>query len=319
MHDPIIALKQAIPYIRMYKGKTFIIKAGGKIIQRRESLDVLAEEVSLLHQLGIRVVLVHGGGPQATEMSQRLGIEPTIVAGRRVTDAQTLEVAKMVYAGSLNVDVLSAFRRHHTKAVGLSGIDGGFITATRRNKKRIEPFPGAEPIEVDFGFVGDIEHVDTSVIDHLLNGDIIPVVSPLACDKNGTVFNINADSVAEAIARAMKAEKLIIMTDADGILKNINDPMSLVSYADAAQLKELRSSGSLQGGMLPKVDACISAVTGGVRRAHIINGVKSGTLLKEVFTNSGCGTMIVDQLQTEMNKEAPTLDERDSKRGLLRA
>lgn len=305
MTEPIIALKQAIPYIRMYKGKTFVVKAGGKVISRRETLNVLVEEVSLLHQLGIRVVLVHGGGPQATELSRRLGIEPTIVAGRRVTDAQTLEVAKMVYAGSLNVDVLSAFRSHHTKAVGLSGVDGGLLTARKRHKKLIEPFPGAEPVEVDFGFVGDIEHVDPSVLEHLLSGDTVPVISPLGCDSEGTVFNINADSVAEAVARALKAEKLLILTDADGILRDVEDPTSLVSYADVAELEALRRSGSLKGGMLPKVDACISAVKGGVWRAHIINGTKPGALLKEVFTNSGCGTMIAAKSDDESAVTAP--------------
>ncbi|MDE2291396.1 MAG: acetylglutamate kinase [Elusimicrobia bacterium] len=301
MSDTIVALRQALPYVRLYKGKVFVVKVGGKVLQKRETLDAVAEELSLLHQVGIKVVLVHGGGPQATELSRRLGLEPTIVAGRRVTDAQTLEVAKMVYAGSLNVDILSAFRAHQTPAVGLSGVDAGLITARRRHKKRIEPFPGAEPVEVDFGFVGDIVHVEAGVVEHILAGGSIPVVASLACDAEGTVFNVNADSIAEALARALHAEKLLVMTDADGILRDVKDPTTLVSHCDAAEAEALRDSGRLSGGMLPKVEACLSALRGGVRKAHVINGLRPGALLTEVFTNAGCGTLIV----REKEKAAP--------------
>lgn len=299
MSDVIGALKQAIPYVRLYKEKVFVVKAGGRVLQKRETLEAVVEEVCLLHQVGVKIVMVHGGGPQATELSKRLGLETTIVAGRRVTDAQTLEVAKMVYAGSLSVDLLSAFRAHETRAVGLSGVDGQLLTARRRHKKLIEPFPGAPKVEVDFGFVGDIESVDPQVLNHILGGNAVPVISPLACDAQGTVFNVNADSIAEAVARALKAEKLIIMTDADGILKDVKDPASLVSYADIAELERLKAGGSLSGGMLPKVDAAVLALKGGVRRAHIINGTRPGALLTEIFTNAGCGTMIVAQKEAQ--------------------
>ncbi|MBI4422642.1 MAG: acetylglutamate kinase [Elusimicrobia bacterium] len=299
MSDVIGALRQALPYVRLYKEKVFVVKAGGRVLQKRETLEALVEEVCLLHQVGVRIVLVHGGGPQATELSKRLGIEPTIVAGRRVTDAQTLEVAKMVYAGSLSVDLLSAFRAHETRAVGVSGVDGGLLTARRRHKKLIEPFPGAPPVEVDFGFVGDIESVDPQVLLHILDGDAVPVISPLACDAEGTVFNVNADSIAEAVARALKAEKLLIMTDADGILRDVANPASLVSYADVADLEALQAAGALSGGMLPKVEGAVAAVQGGVRRAHIINGTRPGALLTEIFTNAGCGTMIVAKKDSE--------------------
>ncbi|MBI5200574.1 MAG: acetylglutamate kinase [Elusimicrobia bacterium] len=299
MSDVIGALKQAIPYVRLYKDKVFVVKAGGRVLQKRETLEALVEEVCLLHQVGVEIVLVHGGGPQATELSKRLGLETTIVAGRRVTDAQTLEVAKMVYAGSLSVDILSAFRLHQTPAVGVSGVDGKLLTAKRRHKKLIEPFPGAPAVEVDFGFVGDIESVDPQVLNHILQGDAVPVISPLACDEQGTVFNINADSIAEAVARALKAEKLIVMTDTDGILKDPKDPFSLVSYADIAEVEQLKADGAISGGMLPKVDGAMAALKGGVRRAHIINGTRPGALLTEVFTNAGCGTMLVAKKECE--------------------
>lgn len=299
MSDPIHALRQAIPYIRLYKDKVFVVKVGGHIIQRRETLESLVEEICLLHQVGVKVVVVHGGGPQATEMQRRLGIEPNIVAGRRVTDAQTLEVAKMVYAGSLSVDILSAFRLHQTPAVGVSGVDGGLITARRRHKKLIEPFPGAEAVEVDFGLVGDIVSVDTAILRQLLDGGSVPVVSPLACDAVGTVFNINADSIAEALARGLRAEKLLILTDTDGILKDVKDPASLVSYCDIAEVELMRAQGQLSGGMLPKVEGALSALRGGVRRAHIINGARQNALLTEIFTNAGAGTMIVARKEND--------------------
>lgn len=299
MTDSPIMLKQAIPYIRLYKGKVFVVKVGGRIVGRRDMLDALIEDVCLLQQVGIRVVLVHGGGPQATEMSKKLGLEPEIIAGRRVTDAKTLEVAKMVYAGSLNIDILSSCRAHHTPAVGISGVDGGLITAKKRPKGPIAPAPGAEPIEVDFGFVGDIEKVNPRVILQLLDGGMTPVVSCLGSDAEGTILNINADSVAQAIAQSLSAEKLVIVTDTEGLLKDVANPGSLVSYADVEEIEGFKRSGALTGGMLPKVDACVKALKGGVKRTHIINGTKPGALLREIFTNAGCGTMIVEKRERQ--------------------
>ena len=306
MTDPGITLQQAVPYIRLYKGKTFVVKVGGNILQQVEVLDSLTEDLTLLHQVGIRIVMVHGGGPQASEMCKKLGIEPTIIAGRRVTDEQTLEVAKMVYAGTLNIDILTSLRGHQTPAVGISGVDGQLITARKRPKKQVEPSPGSPPVEVDFGFVGDITGVDTSILERLLDGGTVPVISPLACDEQGTVFNINADSIAEAVARALKAEKLLILTDADGILRDVRDPASLVSYADIAEVERMREQGLLTGGMLPKVEGAIAALRGGVRRAHIINGTRIGALLMEIFTNAGCGTMIAGRKEPEPAPALPS-------------
>ncbi len=295
MTESPIMLKQAIPYIRMYKGKIFVVKVGGRVIGRRDTLDALVEDVSLLQQVGIRVVLVHGGGNQATELARKLGLEPEFVAGRRITDEQMLEVAKMTFAGTLNINILSSFRTHHTPAVGVSGVDGELITARRRPKTSMEKIPGGPSIEVDFGFVGDIESVNPKMLVNLLDAGMTPVISCLGCDAQGTILNINADSIAEAVARALRAEKLIVVTDTEGLLHDVSNPSSLVSYADIEEVVALKNAGLLTGGMLPKVEACISALQGGVRRTHIINGLKSGAMLREIFTNAGCGTMIVEK------------------------
>ncbi|MDX6770631.1 MAG: acetylglutamate kinase [Elusimicrobiota bacterium] len=289
MTDSPLMLKQAIPYIRLYKGKVFVVKVGGRVVARRESLEGLVEDLCLLQQVGIRVVLVHGGGSQASDLSKRLGQEPKIVDGRRVTDAQTLEVAKMVYGGQLNIDILATFRAHETPAVGVSGVDAGLVVAKKRAV-------GA----VDYGFVGDIESVDPKVLTTLLDAGMTPVVACLGADAEGGVLNINADSVAEAVARALKAEKLVIVTDTEGLLKDASNPSSLVSYTDLDEVEEFKKAGRLTGGMLPKVDACARALKGGVRRTHVINGLKPGALLREVFTNAGCGTMIVERREKQV-------------------
>ncbi len=293
MTDAPILLKDAVPYIRLYKGKTFVVKAGGRVVARPETLNALIEDVCMLQQVGVRVVLVHGGGPQASALSRKLGVEPTMIDGRRVTDAQALEVAKMVYAGSLNTDILAAFRAHQTKAIGVSGVDAGIVTAKKR-----------APTPVDYGFVGDIESVDPSALELLLSNAITPVVACLGADESGQVLNINADSVAEAVARALKAEKLVIVTDTEGLLRDVANPGSLVSYADVDEVLKLKSEGRLSGGMLPKVQACLSALKGGVRRTHIINGLKPGALQREVFTNAGCGTMIVEKRERQSYQQA---------------
>lgn len=293
MTDSPLMLKQAIPYIRMYKGKVFVVKVGGRVVGRKDTLDAFVEDVCLLQQVGIKVVLVHGGGSQATDLSKRLGLEPKMVEGRRITDAQTLEVAKMVYAGTLNVDILATFRAHETPAVGVSGVDAGLVLARKR------------PVgAVDYGFVGDIESVDPKVLTTLLDAGMTPVVACLGADENGGVLNINADSVAEAVARALKAEKLVVVTDTEGLLADVGNPGSLVSYADIEEVEAMKASGRLTGGMLPKVAACIKALKGGVRRTHIINGLKPGALLRETFTNAGAGTMIVEKRERQAYQAA---------------
>jgi acetylglutamate kinase len=292
MTEMIRSLKEALDYTRLYRDQTFVIKLGGEVLGSRKVLDEVAVQVALLESLSIRVVLVHGGGPQATELSRRLGFEPQIVAGRRVTTPEALEVAKMVYAGQLNVDVLSALRARGVRAVGLSGIDAGLVTATRRPPVEVRDDDGRTRT-VDYGEVGDIEAVDTAVLDQLLPTGAVPVVASLAADAQGKPLNVNADSLAEALARSLKAKKLVFMTAAPGLLRDPADPSSLVAFATPEDLASLLESGAVRGGMRPKVEACLRAVAGGVRRTHIIDGRAPDALLVELFTGHGCGTMIV--------------------------
>lgn len=312
MFESVAHLKRAIPYIQLYKGKTFVVKIGGRILQRQEILDEVAADITMLHQVGIQIAVVHGGGPQASELCTKLGIEPQIIAGRRITDEKVLEVTKMVYAGKLNVDLLNALQRHGSSAVGLSGVDGNLLLAHRRDKKKVQAAPHTEAVEVDFGFVGEIERVNIPFLEYFLHGGLIPVISSLATDGRGTVFNVNADTVAEQIAQALRADKLLILTDTDGVLADPQLPSSLISYTDIDEITRLCEEGQISGGMLPKVEACLRALKGGVRRTHILNGTRNGALLVEIFTNAGCGTMIVDHLehqsylQMELERQQPS-------------
>ena len=288
----IAGLKGALRYVRAYRDQVFVVKLGGEVLADLEALDGVAAQVSLLSSLGIRLVVVHGGGPQATALSRRLGHEPRMVAGRRVTDDEALGVAKMVYAGQLNVDLIAALREHQVQAVGLSGVDADLLTAHRRPPVETVDDAGA-PITLDYGHVGDIDRVDPRVLVTLLDARFVPVVASLAGDDDGHVYNVNADTVAEALAVALRAQKLIFLTGAPGVLRDRSDPASLVAFADPDDLAGLMSNGAIAGGMRPKVEACIRAATGGVERTHIIDGRAPDAILLEVFTGVGCGTMIV--------------------------
>lgn len=287
----IAALRGAAPYIRMYKGKTFVIKAGGAVFGDVAGTRALVEQIALLHHLGIRVVLVHGGGPQLDEMQRSLGIEPRRVRGRRVTDERSIDATTMVLNGLINTRILAACRDVGIDAVGLSGVDAGLVRANRR------PPVNVDGESVDYGFVGDIASVDTMVLRKQLDSGLMPVVSPLSSDDAGVVLNINADTVAASIGAALGAEKLILCTDAPGILERRDDPRSLVSYTDLAGLARLEQAGNLEGGMLPKASAIEAAIRGGVRRVHVISFNSPDSLLAEVFTNEGTGTMIVADIQ----------------------
>ena len=288
----IAGLKGALRYVRAYRDRVFVVKLGGDVLTDAEVLDHVAGELGLLHSLGIRIVVVHGGGPQASALLRRLGQEPVLVAGRRVTDDQALEVAKMVYPGLLTTDLLSALRSHQVQGVGISGVDADLIAAHRRPPVSVTGDDGATRM-VDYGHVGDIDRVDARVITTLLDARFVPVVASLAGDGDGNVYNVNADTVAETLAIALKAMKLIFLTGAPGVLRDRTDPSSLVAFADPDDLDELLRSGVIAGGMRPKVEACIRAATGGVERTHIIDGRLHDSLLLEVFTGSGAGTMIV--------------------------
>jgi acetylglutamate kinase len=288
----IAGLKGALRYVRAYRDRVFVVKLGGDVLSDAGILDGVSAQLGLLASLGIRLVVVHGGGPQATALSRRLGVEPTIVAGRRVTDDTALDVAKMVYGGMLNTDLVAALREHRLQAVGLSGVDADLITAKRRPPVSVVDDAG-KTRTVDYGHVGDIERVDPRVLHTLVEARFIPVVASLAGDDEGNIYNVNADTVAESIAVATQAMKLIFMTGAPGVLRDRNDPASLVTFADPDDLTSLMASGALVGGMRPKVEACIRAATSGVERTHIIDGRAPDALLLEVFTGAGCGTMIV--------------------------
>jgi len=288
----IAGLKGALRYVRAYRDHVFVVKLGGDVLSEPEVLDGVVGQLALLSSLSIRLVVVHGGGPQATALSRRLGHEPRMVAGRRVTDDGALEVAKMVYAGQVNVDLLAALREHRVQAVGLSGVDAELITAHRRPPVSVVDDAGAA-VRVDYGYVGDIDRVDPRVLVALMDARMVPVVASLAGGENGEIFNVNGDTVAESLAVALRAQKLIFLTGAPGVLRDRNDPSTLVTFADPDDLAGLMANGALSGGMRPKVEACIRAATGGVERTHIIDGRAPDALLLEVFTGAGCGTMIV--------------------------
>ena len=288
----IAGLKGALRYVRAYRDQVFVVKLGGEVLGEPEVLEHVTGQLALLSSLSIRLVVVHGGGPQATALSRRLGAEPTMVAGRRVTDAAALEVAKLVYAGQLNVDLLAALRAHRVQAVGLSGVDADLITAHRRPPVQVVDDAG-KTAEVDYGHVGDVVRVDPRILNTLVEARFVPVVASLAGGDDGEVFNVNADTVAESLAVAMRAQKLIFLTGAPGVLRDRTDRSTLVTFADPDDLAGLMASGVLSGGMRPKVEACIRAATGGVERTHIIDGRAPDALLLEVFTGAGCGTMIV--------------------------
>jgi len=292
-------LLQALPYIRRHKGATFVVKCGGEIARDPGALAHLAADVALLAHVGIRVVVVHGGGPQATELSRQLGHEPTIVQGRRVTDDATLEVAKMVFGGQINIEILSALRREGVAAVGLSGVDGDLIHAVRRPATEMRDPATGEKRTVDFGHVGDIESVNTRLLVKLVDEGYVPVVASLASDRQGNIYNINADTVAARVAVDLKADKLLLLTNAPGLLENPEDPRSLVSHITASRCLEMMKSGAIRGGMVPKITTLVEAVRGGVARAHILDGKAPHSLLLELFTKTGTGTMVTTREEEE--------------------
>ena len=287
-------LRQALPFINKFKNKTFVVKIGGEIADSEATLHSFCEEVALLAQVGIHVVMVHGGGKQATELSQQLGIEPKMIQGRRVTDEKTLDVVMMVFAGTINTEILAALREYGAEAVGISGVDGGIINAVKRPPQKIKNDKTGQDEVVDFGHVGDIESIDPKLLEVLLAADFVPVMASLGGDDAGNILNINADTVASEIASALKAEKLILVTDVEGILR---DDKSLISRVTPSEIDELAKSGVIRGGMVPKAMSAVEALKDGVQSVHIISGKNPSTLLAEGFTETGSGTMIHRNLQ----------------------
>ena len=285
-------LREALPYIKRFKGKTFVVKLSGKVTEERERLISLAEELALMHQVGIRLCVVHGGGKQLSDLAALMGVEQTIIEGRRVTDDATLEMAKMIFAGKINTDILAALRHRGVEAVGLSGVDGNIVHAERRPPKEIMNRETGESEHVDFGHVGDIIQIDSRLLMVLLDHGYLPVISSLGADAEGTVFNINADTIAAEIAIQLKAEKLVLLSDVDGIYLRAGEPETKLSRLTADEADELIKNGSATGGMIPKLQNIVELLRRGVKSAHIINGNARNALLAEVFTDKGTGTMI---------------------------
>ncbi|HSO75484.1 MAG TPA: acetylglutamate kinase [Blastocatellia bacterium] len=292
VNEKLDLLREALPYIQRFKNNVFVVKLSGKVTEDQDQLNSLAEEMTLCQQVGIHIAVVHGGGKQLTTIAERLGISQRIVNGRRVTDAETLEVAKMVFAGQINTDIVSALRRSGAETVGLSGLDGNIIHARRREIQRVLNQETGEVETIDYGHVGDIVEINARLLKLLLDNGYIPVISSLGADEQGNVYNINADTIAAEIAVRLQAEKLILLTDVDGILRDRDDPSSRISRVTVEEAERLVRERVVSSGMLPKIAAIAHLIRRGVRSAHIINGSKRNALLHEVFTDEGAGTMV---------------------------
>jgi acetylglutamate kinase len=279
-HDKAGFLVEALPYIQRFRDKVIVVKFGGSAMADPALAVQFAEDIVLMRSVGLRPVVVHGGGPQIGELMAKLGKEPTFHEGRRVTDAETLEIARMVLVGKVNRDIVSALNLHGPLAVGLSGEDAGLIIAEERDPS--------------LGFVGDVDAINPRIIHQLLSEWLIPVVSTIGSDLAGQAYNINADTVAGALAAALDAEKVIYLTDVAGLLADVDDPDSVISQVTTADLDALVAGGELEGGMVPKVEACIHAVAHGVASAHMLDGRVPHVVLLEIFTDTGIGTMVTD-------------------------
>jgi len=287
--------------LRAYHGQTFVIKVGGEVIQDEKKLGDVARDIAILHRLAIRVVVVHGGGPQLDVLTEKLGFQVERVAGRRITSPEVLDAAKMLFRGQLSLDMVSALRRHDESAVGLSGADGNLVQAVRRPEALLEDDEG-NMVQVNFGEVGDVCQVDTTILVKSLDAGTIPVVSPLAMDKDGQVLNCNADTMAAEIAIALGSAKLVLMSNVAGILEDAEDSSSLLHYGDLATLEAMQERGAFSRGMRPKIEAVRRAIKGGVPRTHVIDSGRQGALLEEIFTNDGCGTLIVREVEAAQSE-----------------
>jgi acetylglutamate kinase len=271
-------LSEALPYIREFTGCTVVIKYGGHAMEDPALADLFAQDVVLMRLVGMNPVVVHGGGPQISDLMRRLGKEPEFVDGLRVTDAESVEIVRMALVGKVNREIVAAFNQHGSYAVGLSGEDAGLITVEMRDER--------------LGFVGDVASIDPGIVHKLLNEELIPVIATVGVDELGQAYNINADTVAGAIALAVGAERLVYLTDVAGLYADYPDETSLISETDTAGIEALLASGKADGGMIPKLRSCVDALQGGVRRAHVLDGRIPHVLLLEFFTREGIGTMI---------------------------
>ena len=278
VHDKAAILAEALPYIREFSGKTVVIKYGGHAMEDPALADLFAQDVVLMRLVGMNPVVVHGGGPQISDLMQRLGKVPEFVDGLRVTDAETVDIVRMALVGKVNREVVGALNRHGSLAVGLSGEDAGLITVKMRDER--------------LGYVGDVTNIDAAILERLIREELIPVVATVGVDDAGQTYNVNADTVAGAIAEAVVAEKLVYLTDVAGLYEDFGDEGSLISRIDVEGLEQLAADGKLSEGMIPKIRSCVDALRNGVQRAHILDGRIPHALLLEFFTREGIGTMI---------------------------
>lgn len=289
-HDAQI-LVEALPYIRKYYGKTILIKYGGAAMVDEELKGSVCKDIVLMHFVGMRPVVVHGGGPEVSEVMRRQGKEPAFVNGLRVTDAETMEIVEMVLAGTTNKRIVAGINQHGGQAVGLSGKDANLIVAEKAQSS------------VDLGFVGTVKEINLQILETLAQNGFIPVISTVAIGEDGQSYNVNADDVAGKLAGKLQAEKLVLMTDVPGLMRDVTDPSSLISAVDTTEANDLLGSGIISKGMIPKMQACLSAVQAGVPRAHIVDGRRHHALLMELFTDTGIGTMISGLPKGDTNKQ----------------
>lgn len=283
-------LIDALPYIRNFYGKTFVIKYGGAAQTKKELKDSFAKDIVMLNFIGIRTVIVHGGGPKISATMEKMGKKPEFVHGQRVTDQETMDIVEMVLGGLVNKEIVSLITSHGGKAVGLSGKDGGMIKAKKKIIKKTTPETGVDEI-IDLGLVGEVTSINPNVIDSLEKEGFIPVISPIGEGPSRETLNINADYVAAAVSSALKAEKLILLTDVPGLLDKKGN---IISTLKKNQINKLIKNGTIKGGMLPKVQACLNALLDGVSKTHIVDGRIPHCLLLEIFTKEGIGTEILN-------------------------
>lgn len=283
--DKAAILVEALPYIRKFHGKTVVIKYGGNAMINEELKDAVLKDVVLMQLVGMRPVVVHGGGPDINAMLDKMQIKSEFIGGQRVTDESAMRVVEMVLTGKVNTDVVKYLNQNGGQAVGLSGADANLLVAHKK------PTPDG----VDLGFVGEVESVNTELLNSLLNQDYIPVISPVATGKNGESYNVNADLAAGAVAAALKAEKLVLLTDVEGLFRNYEDKTSLISRLTVDMVQGLKDEGVIAGGMIPKIDCCVQAVESGVGSVHILDGRVLHCILLEVFTRKGIGTMVTKE------------------------
>ena len=288
--DKAAILVEALPYIQQFYGKTIVIKYGGNAMINDDLTEKVMQDIALMKYVGIRPVIVHGGGPDITGFLKKVGKESDFVAGLRVTDEETIEIAEMVLDGKVNSEIVNLLNRRGVRAVGLSGKDAGLIKA---RKKLATVYEGEDTKKVDIGYVGEVEQVDTGILEDLLKQGYVPIIAPIGVGDNGESYNINADYVAAEIAGALQAEKLLLLTDIEGIYKDFNDKSSFISTLHLPEAKQYIKEGIIAGGMIPKVEACLTALEQGAGKTHIIDGRLAHSIILEIFTSRGIGTQVV--------------------------